>query len=220
MPFVAPSLPTGLIPLFTLFIDGVKRAMAEGIGRRHDTLGPLAILLWRYLSATLRRLAALHARFAAGKLPAAPRARRPAAARATADPPEARAPAAGHSARARCWRPCSGPGSTSSCRCCWTIPRCGRCSPPRRRPGGSCGRCGASSRSIRCPRCCACRRGRVSRAKQRPSRNRAVEPEQTRTAPAQRPAWWSYPVSLWADPVPAAEPAPSLPPWPPPFSRG
>ena len=95
MPFVAPSLPTGLIPRFTLFIDGVKRAMGEGIGRRHDTLGPLAILLWRYLSATLRRLAALHARFAAGKLPAAPRARRPAAARATADRPRPERPPPG-----------------------------------------------------------------------------------------------------------------------------
>ena len=46
------------------------------------------MLLGNFLSGTLRRLAALHARFAAGKLPAAPRARRPAAALA-ADRPRA-----------------------------------------------------------------------------------------------------------------------------------
>jgi hypothetical protein len=71
------SPPTGLIPRFSLFIEAVKRTVGEGLLRRPDTLGPLAILLGNYLSATLRRLAALHARFAAGKLPARPRARRP-----------------------------------------------------------------------------------------------------------------------------------------------
>jgi hypothetical protein len=48
-------------------------------------LAPLAGLLWHYLGDTRRRLAALHARFAAGRLPAAPRQRatpRPAADRA------------------------------------------------------------------------------------------------------------------------------------------
>ena len=60
----------------------------EGIGAaaRHAGAAGLIASLWNYLSGTLRRLAALHARFAAGKLPAAPR-RRPAAARATADRP-------------------------------------------------------------------------------------------------------------------------------------
>jgi hypothetical protein len=48
------------------------------------------MLLGSYLSATLRRLAALHARFAAGKLAAVPRARRPAAER----PPTERRPPA------------------------------------------------------------------------------------------------------------------------------
>ncbi|HST74335.1 MAG TPA: hypothetical protein VLJ20_03105, partial [Acetobacteraceae bacterium] len=75
------SPPTGLIPRFSLFIEAVKRTVGEGLLRRPDTLGPLAILLGNYLSATLQRLTALHARFAAGKLPAGPRARRPAAER-------------------------------------------------------------------------------------------------------------------------------------------
>jgi hypothetical protein len=92
---VATTLPTSLIPRFALFIEGVRRAMGEAIERRHDELGPLSILLGNYLSATLRRLAALHARFAAGKLLAAPRARRTAAERvATEQPrPERRPPA-------------------------------------------------------------------------------------------------------------------------------
>jgi hypothetical protein len=95
MSAVALSPPTNLIPRFALFIAAVKRAIGEGIGRRHDTLGPLSILLETYLSATLRRLTALHARFAAGKLPAAPRARRPAAERAVRERtrPERRPPA-------------------------------------------------------------------------------------------------------------------------------
>jgi hypothetical protein len=95
MPAAAPSPPTNLIPRFALFIAAVKRTMGEGLLRRPDTLGPLSILLGNYLSATLRRLAALHARCAAGKLPAAPRARRPAAERAATDHPrpERRPPA-------------------------------------------------------------------------------------------------------------------------------
>ncbi len=78
--------PTGILPRFAHLIEALKRAMAEGIGRRHETLGPLAVLLWRYLARTLRRLAALHARFAAGTLATAPRrstAPRPAADRPT-----------------------------------------------------------------------------------------------------------------------------------------
>ena len=78
MSAAALSPPTNLIPRFALFIEAVKRTVGEGLLRRPDTLGPLSILLGNYLSATLRRLAALHARFAAGKLAAAPRARRPA----------------------------------------------------------------------------------------------------------------------------------------------
>src|SRR6185437_2594632 len=95
MSAAALSPPTNLIPRFALFIAAVKRTMGEGLLRRPDTLGPLSILLGNYLSATLRRLSALHARFAAGKLPAAPRARRPAAERAATDHPrpERRPPA-------------------------------------------------------------------------------------------------------------------------------
>jgi hypothetical protein len=93
MSSAAPSLPTNLIPRFALFIACVKRTMGEIILRRHEA-GPLAMLLENYLSATLRRLTALHARFAAGRLPAAPRARRPAGERAVAERvrPERRPP--------------------------------------------------------------------------------------------------------------------------------
>ena len=93
MSAVALSLPTGLMPRFALFINGLKQTIGEGMLWRPETV-PLAMLLWDYLSGTLRRLAALHARFAAGKLPAAPRAPRPVAARAAAERarPERRPP--------------------------------------------------------------------------------------------------------------------------------
>ncbi|HST73760.1 MAG TPA: hypothetical protein VLJ20_00155 [Acetobacteraceae bacterium] len=93
MSAAAPSLPTGLVPRFSLFVEEVKRVLGEGLGDRHDARWPLAILLGSYLSATLRRLGVLHARFTAGRLPAAPRARRPAAERAAAERPERRPPA-------------------------------------------------------------------------------------------------------------------------------
>ncbi len=100
----SPSPPTGLVPRFSLFIEWVKRAMGEGLLMRQVTpggeaaaVGPLVILLGHYLSATLRRLVALHGRFAAGTLPAAPCRRaapRPAAERAMVDQAkERRAPA-------------------------------------------------------------------------------------------------------------------------------
>jgi len=70
------------MPRFGLFIAGVKRAMGEGLLLRQVTpggnaaaVGPLVILLGHYLTATLRRLTALHGRFAAGTLPSAPRQR-------------------------------------------------------------------------------------------------------------------------------------------------
>ena len=96
--------PTGLMPRFGLFIEWVKRAMGEGLLMRQVTpggeaaaVGPLVILLGNYLSATLRRLVALHGRFAAGTLAAAPCRRvapRPAAERAIVDQgAERRAPA-------------------------------------------------------------------------------------------------------------------------------
>ncbi len=81
------SLQTDIISRFTLFIEALKRAMAEGIRPREHTLAAMALPLWNYLGRTLRRLAALHARFAAGTLAAAPRRR--AAPRAAADRPRA-----------------------------------------------------------------------------------------------------------------------------------
>jgi hypothetical protein len=100
----SPSPPTGLVPRFSLFIGWVKRAMGEGLLMRQVTpggeaaaVGPLVILLGHYLSATLRRLTALHTRFAAGTLAAAPRERpavKSTAERASADRgTERRAPA-------------------------------------------------------------------------------------------------------------------------------
>src|SRR6185312_7001974 len=76
MPYAIPSLPTGLMPRFALFIACVMRTVDEAVGWR-GAERPLAMLLWDYLAGVRRRLTALHARFAAGKLPAAPRARRP-----------------------------------------------------------------------------------------------------------------------------------------------
>ena len=221
MPFVAPSLPTGLIPLFTLFIDGVKRAMGEGIGRRHDTLGPLAILLWRYLSTTLRRLAALHARFAAGKLPAAPRARRPAAARAPADRPrpERRPPGiprgpvlatvfrAGFDEQLQALLDhpemrallAAAPQAGRILRPLWRklsvhpLPAVLRLPPRPRKPMPP--RVAGSESSGADP-------------SPRPSPTRGE-------GEGRRPAWWTYPVSLWADcdPAPASAAGPE-PPWP------
>ncbi len=63
----APPL-TGVMHRFSRFIEGLKRAMTEGIRPREDTLAAMAVPLWNYLGRTLRRLAALHARFAAGTL--------------------------------------------------------------------------------------------------------------------------------------------------------
>ncbi len=79
--------PTGMIPRFSRFIEAMKRGVADGADRRRllgplGKLGPLAGLLWHYLGHTRRRLTALHARYAAGRLSAAPRRRatsRPAA---------------------------------------------------------------------------------------------------------------------------------------------
>ncbi len=60
--------PTGVIHRFSRFIGGLKRAMTESIRPREDALAAMAVPLWNYLGRTLRRLAALHARFAAGTL--------------------------------------------------------------------------------------------------------------------------------------------------------
>ncbi|MBN9564450.1 MAG: hypothetical protein J0H14_27555, partial [Alphaproteobacteria bacterium] len=64
---------------FAGFIGAVKRAMGEGFSLRQlrvdgdsPAVTPLFFLLERYLTATLRRFTALHARFLAGTLAAAP----------------------------------------------------------------------------------------------------------------------------------------------------
>ncbi len=88
-----PSPPTGLMPRFYLFIEAMKRGLVDGARYREAVvplgpLGPLVGVLLNYLVHTRRRLDALHARFVAGKLPAAPRGRatsRPAAERARAE---------------------------------------------------------------------------------------------------------------------------------------
>ena len=84
--FPSHSPPTGLIERFGLFIESLKRAVADGVRRDPKRLGPLSAVLWNYLGRTLRRLAALHARFEAGTLAPRPRPR-PAAPRPAADPP-------------------------------------------------------------------------------------------------------------------------------------
>src|SRR6185312_6758927 len=81
-PTASPSPPTGLMPRFGQLIGAVKWAMGEGMLLRQVTPGgnaaavaPLVLLLGHYLTATLRRFTALHARFVAGTLATAPRKR-------------------------------------------------------------------------------------------------------------------------------------------------
>ena len=95
----APSTPTGLMCRFGLLVERLRWTLADWVDRNprnRDVLGPLALLLWKYLQRTTRKLAALHAQFAAGTLvsPALAsatrkdRARRQAAERAKSTPPE------------------------------------------------------------------------------------------------------------------------------------
>ncbi len=67
MPDDAPP-PIGVIHRFSRFIEALKRAMTEGIRPREHALAAMAVPLWNYLGRTMRRLAILHARFAAGTL--------------------------------------------------------------------------------------------------------------------------------------------------------
>ncbi len=81
------STPTGLMCRFGLLVERLRWTLADWVDRNprnRDVLGPLALLLWKYLQRTTRRLAALHAQFAAGTL--APRKDR--APRRTAEPAE------------------------------------------------------------------------------------------------------------------------------------
>ncbi|HST74074.1 MAG TPA: hypothetical protein VLJ20_01790 [Acetobacteraceae bacterium] len=90
MATVALSPPTSLMPRFVLFINHIKLTIGGIVLWRHE-VAPLILPLGHYLTGVQRRLAALHARFVAGKLPAAPRAPHPvsdrvAAERARAEP--------------------------------------------------------------------------------------------------------------------------------------
>ncbi len=90
----APSTPTGLMCRFGLLVERLRWTLADWVDRNprnRDVLGPLALLLWKYLQRTTRKLAALHAQFAAGTLASATRkdrAPRRAAERAKSTPPE------------------------------------------------------------------------------------------------------------------------------------
>ncbi len=88
----APSTPTGLMCRFGLLVERLRWTLADWVDRNprnRDVLGPLALLLWKYLQRTTRKLAALHAQFAAGTLaPRKDRAPRRAAEPAESTPPE------------------------------------------------------------------------------------------------------------------------------------
>jgi hypothetical protein len=65
---------------FGRFIERAERGITDGLlarpvmlGEEAAAVGAMAVVLWRCLATTLRRLSALHARFAAGKLATAPR---------------------------------------------------------------------------------------------------------------------------------------------------
>ena len=88
----APSTPTGLMCRFGLLVERLRWTLADWVDRnprKRDVLGPLALLLWKYLQRTTRKLAALHAQFAAGTLaPRKDRAPRQAAERAASTTPK------------------------------------------------------------------------------------------------------------------------------------
>ncbi len=77
---------------FGLLVERLRWTLADWVDRNprnRDVLGPLALLLWKYLQRTTRKLAALHAQFAAGTLaPRKDRAPRQAVERAKSTPPE------------------------------------------------------------------------------------------------------------------------------------
>jgi hypothetical protein len=72
MSAAALSPPTSLMPRFVLFINHIKLTIGGIVLWRHE-VAPLILPLGHYLTGVQRRLAALHARFVAGKLPAAAR---------------------------------------------------------------------------------------------------------------------------------------------------
>jgi hypothetical protein len=221
MSAAALSPPTGLMPRFSGFINAMKRTMGDVMLYRHE-VGPLVLLLGEFLTGTQRRLAALHARFAAGKLAAAPRAprvvsdrvaterprseRRPPAIppgpvlltvfragfdemlQALLDDPEMRALLAASPQAGRILRPLWRKLSPRPLPAVLRLPP----RPKRPRVAGS-----ESPGANPSPRPLVC-----SSQPKPPSRGEGE---------GGRPAWWTYPVSLWADPVPVAGPEPPLP---------
>ena len=86
------STPTSLMCRFGLLVERLRWTLADWVDRNprnRDVLGPLALLLWKYLQRTTRKLAALHAQFAAGTLASATLApRKDRAPRRAAEPAE------------------------------------------------------------------------------------------------------------------------------------
>jgi hypothetical protein len=230
MSAAALSPPTGLMPRFSGFINAMKRTMGDVMLYRHE-VGPLVLLLGEFLTATQRRLAALHARFAAGKLAAAPRAPRVVSDRVATERPrsERRPPAIP-----------PGPVLLTVFRAGFdemlqallddpemrallaASPQAGRILRPLWRK--------LSPRPLPAvlrlpPRPRRAKAARVARSESRggtPSPQPLVCSSQPKPplggeGEGGRPAWWTYPVSLWADPVPVAGPPASSPPRPPPW---
>jgi hypothetical protein len=183
---------------------------------------PLAMLLGDYLSATLRRLAALHARFAAGKLPAAPRARRPAAEGVAADRPRAERRPPGippgpvlltvfRAGFDEMFRVLLDDPETRALLA--ASPQAGKLLRPLWRKLSS----EPLPEALRLPP--TPRRARQPRVRQPV----AARPKAAPAAPeATGRAAWTYPVSLWSDPAPASapklpKPRYALPAWPKPL---
>ncbi len=206
MPPDAPP-PTGVIHRFSFFIEGLKRAMTDGIRPREATLAAMAVPLWNYLARTLRRLAALHARFAAGTL--APASNRGARAPASDRPTPVRRP------------PCIPPGPVllryrlvhflaplrellddPEMRALLAAsPQAGRLLRPLWRK--------LTPDPLPEPL-------RLPPKPRRSERPLLAEPEAAGTAPAARPASPPDPL-VWPRPAAPAKPPPSLPAWPPPL---
>ena len=227
MSAAAPSPPTELMPRFALLIEWMKRGLGQGIDRRQAfggmsretlwALGTLALPLWRYLAGTLRRLAALHARFRAGTLAAAPRRRRTPRRDADRPRPERRAPLIPPGPVFVQYRWGISPTAAAAA---------GRSRDARAAGGRAAGRADLAAAVAQADHREAARgaapAARPRRAKRvhvaRPDfsgGNPSPQPSPLRRGEGEpaRPGWWTYPVSLWPDP-PAAKPAGPEPPLP------
>jgi hypothetical protein len=212
-----------MIPRFSLLIEAMKRGLIDGADRRRllgplGKLGPLVGLLWHYLGHTRRRLAALHARYAAGRLAPAPRRR-------TTSPPATGRP---RSERGPPSIP-RGPVFPQYGLGCFVTelrelvehpemrallaasPRAGRLLRPLWRKLTADPLPEVLCLPPKPPRAEHPRLARLAAARAAP----AARPGSLRPA-SQRPASPRH-VPLWPDPSPAAKPPPPLPAWPPPF---